>query len=174
MGLAAVFDDGQLVTFGDAADGGHVCSVAVEMHRHDRPGLRRHGCGARSRIDRQRVGLDVNDSRDGSAGDDRESRECRRHRGNDYFVARSDVERAQRERDTVGAVADANGEWRTAGRRELGLERFDLWTEDEPTGFDDTRNRGCHLCSVFTATEIGERKWGRVVHDTATGDPLGT
>jgi hypothetical protein len=30
------------------------------------------------------------------------------------------------------------------------------------------------LCSVFTAPEISERKWGRVVHDTATGDPLGT
>ena len=65
--------------------------------------------------------------------------------GNDHLVARTDVERAQRQGDGVGAVADADGESRTARRGELGLERLDLGPRTNQPGIDDARDRRRNL-----------------------------
>ena len=102
---------------GDALDRRHVGRLAVQVHRQD---------GARPRRDRalDRVGIDRQRAR----------RRCRRRpaarpaimhrqrrvgggqRRRDDFVARADAERAEDQRERVGAGADADGVRRAARR----------------------------------------------------------
>ena len=68
--------------------------------------------------------------------------------GHDHFVTRTDVERPQRQGDGVGAVADADGESRTARGGELGL---DASTSDRArTAGSMARDRRRNLRGVFT------------------------
>ena len=154
----------------------HVGRLSVEVHRHDRPRPRRERGGARGGIHRQRVGLDVDDSTGiAPAGDDRETGERRRHRRHDHFVARADAERAQRERDARRCRCRRRQRTRAPQARANSVSNASTsGPRTNQPRLDDARDRRCDVRGVFTATEISERKWRRVVHDTATGDPLGT
>ena len=106
---------------GDALERVHVGGLAVEMHRQDRARARRDRGRGRVRIERQPLGIDVGEHRPRAGHHDGERRVGRRERRRDHLVARADVERAQDQRDRVGAGADADGVRAPAGGRELAL-----------------------------------------------------
>ena len=138
--LAAVFDDGEVVARGDLGDGAHVGRLTVEVHRHDRRSVRRHGRGRCVRIERQAIGIDVGKNGAGARHHDRERRVRGRERRRDHLIARPDAKRAQRDRQRIGAGADAYGVGRLTGGRELVFESFELRTENEPAARDDARD----------------------------------
>ena len=61
----------------------------------------------------------------------------RRDRGRDHFVTRADAHRAQRQRQRVRAVPDTDAMSAAGRRRELGFERLDFRSQNEPAALDD-------------------------------------
>ena len=74
---------------------------------------------------------------------------CRGQRRGDDFVARSDADRAQRQRDRVRAGADSDCVLRAACLGKLRLERLDLGAENEPAAGDHAIDRGADVGGVF-------------------------
>ena len=100
-------------------------------------------------IDRQARRIDVGEHRPRAGHHDGERGVGGRQRRRDDLVAGADAERAQDQRDRVGAGADADGV-RGAGRRgELALERFDFRAEDEPAAGHDPLDRGADVGGVL-------------------------
>ena len=119
MRLAAILDDGERASCGDAANRVHIGRLAVQVHGHDRPRSRGDGGVTGGGVDRQRIRLDVDDHRPGAGGDHRQTGIRGGHRRDDDLVAGADVEGAKRERDRIGAVADADRMGGAAGGGEL-------------------------------------------------------
>ena len=69
----------------------------------------------------------------------------------------ADAERAQDQRDRVGAGADADGVRRAGRGGELLLERLDLGSEDEPAARDHAIDRAPHVGGVLAGHERHER-----------------
>ena len=112
---------------------------------------------AAARIEREAIGIDVGEHRPRAGHHDRQRRVRGRQRRGDDLVARTDAERAQRDRQRVGAGADADGVRRAAGCRELALERLELGTEHEPAALHDPGDRGSHERRVLARRERQER-----------------
>ena len=65
--------------------------------------------------------------------------------GHDHLVARPDAQRAQRDRDRLGAVGDADRVLRADVGGELGLERRHLRPEHEVPGVEHAVDRGADV-----------------------------
>ncbi len=157
MRLAAVFDDGQVVARRDARDRGHVGRLAVEVHRQDRAGARADALGNPIGIDGGALRIDVGEHRPCAGHHDRQRAVRRRQRRRDHFIAGADPERAQDQRDRVGARADADGV-RGAGRGgEFLLEGGDFRPEHEPAARDHAIDRASHLAGVLARDQRHER-----------------
>ena len=126
-GLRGVLDDrdAERLDLRDRRD------VAEQVHGEHRARRGRergaHGLGRHARGLR----VDVAEHRAGARVDDRLGGRVEGERRDDDVVAGADAERAQRDRDRVGAVGDADGVPRAEVGRELVLERGDLGAEDE-------------------------------------------
>ena len=146
VGLAAVLHDHQVVAFGDAPDA-PACRPAVRRDGRARsPSSRDVTAAAHAAGSSVSVSGSTSTIRGSRAARDHcQAGERRRQGGHDDFVAGSDVERAQRQRDRIGAVAHSDRESRAARGRELGLERLDLRTEHEPASLDHACDRRRHV-----------------------------
>src|SRR5208283_3285401 len=108
-GLGVIFNDPELVLFGDGADGLHVGAMAVEMHGNDADGARRDGGFDLRGIDivGDRVGIDEHSfaagNPDGFGGGEKSVG------GGDHFVAGLDTEGEKGEPESVGAGVQADG-----------------------------------------------------------------
>ncbi len=80
-------------------------------------------------------------------------------RGGDHLVAGSHAERAQGEREGVGAVPDRDRVPRAERRGQLALEGLPLGAQDEPAGVEDPRHRLVQLAPVggHVGPEVDER-----------------
>ena len=76
---------------------------------------------------------------------DRLGRGPERERRDDDLVARPDAQRAQRDRERLGAVGDADRVPRADVGGELGLERLDLGPEDEVPAVEHAMDRGADV-----------------------------
>ena len=88
-----------------------------------------------------RVRVDVAEHRGGAGRRDRLGRRVEGERRDDDLVARADAQRAQGDRDGLGAVGDPD---RVPGAQiggELLLEGVDLGAEDEPPAIEDVLDR---------------------------------
>ena len=101
---------------------------------------RRHGRRRCVRIERQTIGIDVGKNGAGSRHHDRERRVRGRERRRDHLITRPNAKGAQRDRQRIGAGADAYGVGRLTGGRELVFEEFQLWAKNEPAARDDARD----------------------------------
>ena len=157
MRLAAVLDDGEAVTRGDALDRRHVGRLAVEMHRHDRARARTHTLRNPIGIDRAALRVDVREHGSRAGHHDRERAVCRRERRRDHFVAGADTESAQDESDGVGSVTDADRMGRAGSGGEFLLEADDFGSEDEPSALDHAVDRAPHVGGVLAGHQRHER-----------------
>ncbi len=130
--LAGVLDHGEAVRLGDLAYGVGVGGEAEEVDRHDRFGARRDRRLDRVGVDAERVGTDVDEHGLGSGLSDRLGRRVEGERYGDDLVAGADAQRAERDREAVGAVGDADGTGGPHIRGGLFLEPFDVRPQDHP------------------------------------------
>jgi hypothetical protein len=156
MGLGAVLDDPDPRRPGQRQDPRHIRRLPVDVdrnHRADRrdavaavapPRQRRgqivgiHAIASRVDVDQDGGRPDHFDRRDG--GD-------RRMRHRHHRTARPDAQRAQRQRQGVGAVGDAHRVRHAEPGGELALEGLDLGTEDVPPRSQRARHRRVDLGS---------------------------
>ena len=119
-----------------ARSAAQVGRVAEQVDGDDRAGARRDG-----RLDRRRievvVGADVGEHGHGADRGDRLGRGVEGVRRADHLVAALDADGAQRERERVGAVRDADAVRDAERGGGLLLEGLDLRAEDVATGVDD-------------------------------------
>jgi hypothetical protein len=101
--------------------------------------------------------IDVGKHRSRAGHHDRESAVGRRERRRDHFVAGPNPERHDRQRERVGARADADRVFRAGGRRELLFEGLELGAENEPSAGDDAIDGGADVGRVFRRRE-GEKR----------------
>ena len=120
--LAGVFDDGQAAARGELEDRIHVGRLAVEMHRHDRPGARGDRGLDGGRVDVGRVRQAVDEDRRGAGVADRLGGSDEGVDRDDDLVAGADAGGLQGQAHGVGARADAGAE---AGATELGEGRLE-------------------------------------------------
>ncbi len=127
---------------GNRLERAHVGGLAVQVHRHDRS---RAGTNRRldaRRIEREALGIDVHEHRSRARHDHRERGERGGEGRRDDLVPLADIERAQHQRDGIGAGTDGNGVGGATCRRELGFERLDFRPEDVPPAGDDAFDGG--------------------------------
>ena len=136
VGLAAILDNREAVTIGDAGDRPHVGGLAVQVDRQDRRSPRCHRRRDRCRVDGQPIGIDVRKDRSCAGHHDRQGAVGGRKWRGDDFIATADPECAQGNSDCIGAGPDTNSTRRTRRLGKFRLECFQLGTEDEPAAFD--------------------------------------
>ena len=132
VGLCGIFHQAQTVSVADRAQRVEVGRAAVQVHRHHRPSARRDGrlhkpsvdaMGRRIGLHRHRRGADLADRQPtGDVG-------VGRH---DHLVARTDVQRAQRQHQRIQPVAQADAVRGTDRGGEIVLESLDLRPQDVP------------------------------------------
>ena len=149
VGLAAVLDHREVMPRRNPFDRSHVGGLAVEMNRHDRAGPGSYGRNDAFRVDREANRIDVGEHGTRAGHHDRQGGvRCGERRG-DHLIARPDAERAQHERDGVGAVADANGVRRASRGGEFRFERLDFRSQHEPAPRDHPVDRAPHVRRIF-------------------------
>jgi hypothetical protein len=67
-----------------------------------------------------------------------------------------DADRAQQQRDRVGAIAHADRMRGSRCRSKLGFERLDFRPEDEPSAGDDALDGGAHRRVILTRPQVDE------------------
>ena len=139
----------------------HVGQLAIEVHRHQRAHARVAGAvhqirpaplallleerAQRLRRDIERLRIDVAEDRPRArAGDGAGGGEEREGTG-DHRIARTDVERHEREQQCIGARGDADAVTALAVAGERGLERLDLGSQDEVLARAHPLERRAHL-----------------------------
>ena len=169
MSLGRVLDQRQVVPCGDRLERAHVSGLAVQVHRQNRLGPR-GDCGLGGpRIEREPRRIDVGEHRASAGHHDRERRIGGRQWRRDHFVAWTDLEGAQDQRDRIGAGADANGVGHLAGGGELRLEGFDFRAQHEPAAGDDPIDRGPHVGGIDAGTQGVKRNQDRHSEPCARG-----
>ena len=145
MRLRAVLDQRDAALPRNGGERVHVGKAAVEV-RHDHRARPWREAGAQRRgVHQQRRCVDLDVGRRRARRADRRRRvHAGIRRGRD-LVARPDRERAQRELERIGAVADRHALARAAVRGELALERLDLGAEDVPAAVLNARDRRIEL-----------------------------
>ena len=138
--MGGVFDDRSAPrSLGDLLDRGH---LPEQIDGDDRLGLVAHGRPNRVRGDIERARIDVDehgagpDVVDGACG--REEREGRR----DDLVARTDVERTQRQQEGIGTIGAADGVLDVRQSRHAALQLRHRIAEDERLLIHDVHDRG--------------------------------
>ena len=139
--------------------------LAVEMHRdhradrrHARRWMRQH-LRQFGGIHRVEIGLDVDQHRRGADHLDRGDRGNRGMRYRHHARARPHAQRAQRQRQRIGAVAAADRGGRAEPGGELGLERAQFLAEDVPAGLQHPRHRGIDLVPQCAIAGAGVGLW---------------
>jgi len=105
--------------------------AAEEVHRHDRLGARRDLARDVGGVEVHRLALDVGEYGRRAEQGDRLGGGVEGEGGADDLVARPDSQRAQHQRDRVGAVSYSDRLRDTEVGRRLALERLDVGAEDE-------------------------------------------
>ena len=148
MRLARVLEHGDSPLAREGEDRGHVRGVAVEVDGQD--GLRARGdrAGEALRVEVQGAGVHVHEDGAGARLQHGEAGEGGRDRGGDHLVAGAHTERAQGERERVGAVPDRHRVPRAERLGQLALEGLPLGAQDEPAGVEDPRHRLVQLAPV--------------------------
>ena len=101
--MRRVFDERQAMPIGQRAERRHLDRPSAEVHRHDRPCARGHGRGRRGRRQVPGGGIDVGKARRRAGVDGDVGRRAEGERRRDHLVARSDLERQQRQMQGRGA-----------------------------------------------------------------------
>ena len=149
-----------MITRRDALDRRHVGGLAVQVDRQDGARAWSDGAGRRIGIERQPIDLDIGEDRPGARRQHRERRVRRRQRRGDHFIAASDAERPQNERNGVRAGAHTDGVRGVTGGGECRLERFDFGAEHEPAACDHAVDGGADPRQVLARCERDERNPG--------------
>ena len=145
MGLRRVLEHGQAVARGDGQDGLHVGRVAVEVDRQDHLRARRDRGLERPRVHGEGGLVHVDEDRPRPVQQDRLAGGDEGVGDGDHLVAGPDAVGAQRDRQRVGAVRDADGVARPAESRELLLEEPALVAADEVGAGHDAGDAGVDL-----------------------------
>ena len=138
--LGGVLDDRQIVPPRDVENRIHLGALAEQVHRHDRLGARRDLGRDAARVDVERHRIDIDEHRLRSHADDGARGGEERVRRRDHLVPLADVERHQRDEQSVRTGGDADAVIRPAIRCDFLLHRFDVRSVDELRRFDDTQD----------------------------------
>jgi len=138
--LAGVFDDDEVVLFGDRHDRVHIGGLAEEVDRNDRLGARRHFFLDLRRIDVVGRRVDVGEDRRRADPDDCADRRKEGEGRGDDFIAGPDPFDHQRDDERVGTAGHADREVAAAVGGDFGFEFLDLGAEDEILRIGDLRN----------------------------------
>ena len=157
--LGGILDHYQVVPCSDGKHGVEIDRLTVQVNRHDRPRSRSDGGRERSRIDRIRLPVHVDQYRLRACRDNCENRGDERVGGGDDLVAGADAVASQRELDGREAGADADRVLGADERGELGLEPFDGGAQDEIAALEDLLNRGLDFAgeSSVLRAKVDER-----------------
>mmetsp|Transcript_20919 Transcript_20919/g.80520 ORF Transcript_20919/g.80520 Transcript_20919/m.80520 type:complete len:416 (-) Transcript_20919:3495-4742(-) len=128
--LGGVFDDREPVALGDRVDGVHVGQLAIQAHRHDGLGARRDRCFNEVGVDIGRVSLDVDEHRHATGQHDHLGRGRERERAGDDFIAGLQVQRHQRDEQSLGAAGDTDAMLGAGVGGQSRLHLLDLGAED--------------------------------------------
>jgi hypothetical protein len=157
MGLGAVLDDRQPVASGDRLNRLDVGGTAVQVHRQDRSRARAETGFDLGGVDQHGAMVDIDQSRSGAHFPDRADG-CRGRVGDrNHFVARTDVQRAERNHNRIGPRSDADGRLGPDVGGELLLERLPLRAEDQLARRQNALDRRFHVVADrLVAAEIIE------------------
>ena len=103
QGVGGVLDHAEVVAGGEAVDFVEAAGIAGDVHRHNRPGLRRDRPSDFSRIDIGAFLLHIDQDRAGAAVNDGLAGGRKGVGGGDHFIAAADAEGEQRQVQTGGA-----------------------------------------------------------------------
>ena len=81
--------------------------------------------------------MDVREHRGRSDTSDRLGGGVERESRADDLVIATDLERLQRQHESVGAIRDSHRVWNSEKRRSFPLERLDFRSKDEATGLEN-------------------------------------
>ena len=156
--LARILDQGEPMLGGKVRQRRHIARVAVQVHRHYRPGARSDQARRRGGAQVQRV-VDVGEDGlcagvgDRVAGGD----ECQRAR--DDLVARTDAMGFESQKQGHGAVAGGDAEPGAHRARELLFKRSDALALGKQSGAHHLEHR-----RLFFATQLGPRHRDHCFH----------
>src|SRR5574340_1180265 len=142
MRVGAVFNDDQVVFFGEGEDGVHIGHVRAEVDGDDGPGARGDGLLGEERVEAVIGGVDIDDDRDGAGGHGSGGGGLEGVGWDDDFIAPADAGGAQG--DFHGNRTVGHGDGITAALHEgeflgeLGGARAGIGEAAPAAGFDDS------------------------------------
>ena len=135
--LGGVFEDDEIVFFGDLVDGGHVGELAEEVDGEDRFGFGGDGGFDEGGVDVEGGGVDVDHDRDGAEmGDDLDGGD-EREGGGDDFVAGLEAGGLHHDAEGVGSAVDGDGVFDPVAFGNAFFELLAVFAEDVGAGFED-------------------------------------
>jgi hypothetical protein len=131
--LCGVLDDGDTALVGSLHDRVHVGAAAEQVHRDNRANLGTRGQRFQhvGDVDVERRLLDIGKDRDGPDARHGAGRREERVRCGEDFVPRPDIQREQRQDESVRSVGTPHRIFALAVRGDLLLEFLDVLAEDE-------------------------------------------
>ena len=150
-----ILDQAQAMLVGDGLQRAHVAHQAVEMHRHDGPGVGGDGGFHPRRIEVAGVGLDIDEHRCGAGLEDGCGGGDKAHRRGDDLIARADIQSQQRQVQRARAARHAEGvALAQIGRKPL-LERRHLRAGREDVAFQHL-GEAVELGLAEVVAEVGD------------------
>ena len=140
MSLGVVFYHGYAVLLGQLHQWPHLAGLPIEVHRHDGSRARRDGSGYRAHVHIVGSYVWLCEHHRGPHHSHRYSRRDVGVRRHDHFVARADLECAQREVERIQAVGHAHALPHQIERRVLLLEGLQLLPHNEPVSVNHGRS----------------------------------
>ena len=161
--VGGVLDDREAVLLRDLPDPLHPARQAAVVDRDDRLRPRRDPLLDPLGVEVHRVGLDVDEDRDGPSEDDVRDRADERVRGRDHLVARADAEGSERHLEAGRGVQEGEA----VGHLVEGLQRFlearRLRPRRQPAGAEGVDDLGDLLLADHRAGEGEEGLAARTV-----------
>ena len=145
MSLGRVLDNAQSVLLRQLEKRIHIHTLTIEMNRHDGAGLGPHRSSNCFGVDQRRTRVDVDQHGRGAGETDSERRRNESKGRHDHLVARTDVQDATGEVQSIRAAAHADAELGTAILRELGLKQLQLFAQYEIAARQYSVDRGVDL-----------------------------
>ena len=155
--LAAILDEREALVRRQRRERRHVRRLTVQVNGQDGCGPARDGGLGRRRGQGHARVIDVGKDRTRADHQDRERGVGRGERCRDHLVAGADSERAEGERDRIGAVSHAHRSRCARGASELALEGLDFGSQHEPSTRHHAIDRRAYFVRIVREPEIDKR-----------------